>query len=145
MILRKALPALAFSALAAFPATGHDGVKNPAVMARMAVMEEIQAGTRVLGDMLKGARPFEPAEAQAAAQAIRAAAPKVVPTFRPMEDDPKSEASPAIWQEFPAFEAEASALEQAAAGLDTSSEAALRASFATLGTACRSCHASYQE
>ncbi|MCO6383634.1 cytochrome c [Oceanicola sp. 502str15] len=142
MSMRLTLPALL---LVSLPAAAHDGVQNPAVKARMAVMEEIQAGTKVLGQMLNGMRPFEPDEAEAAAAAIRAAAPGIVPAFRPEEDDPKSEASPAIWLEFPAFEAEATALEQAAAALDTSSEAALKASFATLGKSCRSCHASYQE
>ena len=123
----------------------HDGVKDPDVKARMEVMKSIQSGTRVLGRMLKGERPFDAEEAATAAARIGAAAERVVPVFQARADDPKSEASPAIWQDFADFEAEAAGLIDAAAALDTSGEAELRESFGRMGTACRSCHESYKE
>ncbi|WP_213549585.1 c-type cytochrome [Vannielia litorea] len=141
----RRLTAAALLIFAPFAATAHDGVQNPAVKKRMAVMKEIQSGVKVMGEMVKGARPFDPAEAEAAAEVIRAAAPRVVPSFTPEADDPKSEANPLIWSEFSQFEAEAAALERAATGFDGSTPEALKASFTRLGKACRSRHEHYKE
>lgn len=140
--MRHALLALLLMPL---PAAAHDGVKNPDVKARMEVMKAIQDNTKVLGQMIQGVRPYDAAEAEAAAEGIRAAAPNVASAFEPQADDPKSEASAKVWQDFAAFEAEAMGLVLAAATLDTTSEAALKESFGKMGTACRSCHAAFKE
>ena len=76
---------------------------------------------------------------------LREAAPEIVPAFETPADDPKSEASPRIWQTFDEFETEAMELTIAAEALDPSRKAALEASFAEMGKACRSCHNSYRD
>lgn len=127
-------------------AVAHEGVKNPAVMARMEGMKLIAQHTKVLGDMAKGARPFNAEEAQAAARALAAEAARVPALFEAEEDDPKSEAKPAIWFDYAAFTAEANALIDAAngaTGLKTSGD--IIKVMQAIGATCSSCHKSFRE
>ena len=51
-------------------AVAHEGVKNPAVMARMQNMSMIADGMKTLGQMGKSAIPFNAEQAQSATRAI---------------------------------------------------------------------------
>ncbi len=124
----------------------HEGVKNPAVMARMDVMSQIGAETKVIGQMVKGEIPFDVDKARAAVTAIAEQSTKVPGLFEAREDDPKSEALPAIWENFPDFTAKTEAMEEAAraaSNLQTSEE--LAAALGAIGETCKDCHRSYRE
>lgn len=122
----------------------HQGVTNPGVMARMEGMSDLGAATKVLGQMAKGQTAFDAAKAQAAREVIRAEAARVVELFEAPEQDPKSEALPAIWDQFTEFTLKARALEEAAGG-DVASLEALRGTFGQIGAACSGCHKAYRK
>ena len=112
--MHRSIIALTATVIAATAATAHEGVKDPAVMARMHAMSEIGDATKVLGQMAKGAAPFDATAAQSAADAIAREAARIPALFETRADDPKSEALPAIWERFEDFSALALDLERAA-------------------------------
>ena len=134
-------------AVAAGAALAHSGVKNHAVMMRMMAMSTIGDSTKVLGQMAKGERPFDAAEARAAAAQIAHHAAMIPAHFEAQEDDPKSEAKPVIWERFDDFTTLAGDLEtvalEAAQTLET--EADLRPALGRIGAACKACHEVYRE
>ena len=133
-------------ALIAVPSYAHEGVKNPAVAARMHTMSEIGAATKVLGDMAKGASAFDAASANAATLKISTEASKIADLFHAQEDDPKSEALPEIWTDFPDFTAKAAALKSAAEGVGTLvSLDDVKAALPKIGATCSACHKPYRE
>lgn len=137
--------ALALGLVAATAALAHDGVKNEAVKARMMSMGTIVENTKLLGQMAKGAKPFDAATAQAAAAAISAEAARVPTLFEANETDPKSEALPEIWSDWATFTARNDALVAAAAGLAMASDlAALQGGMAALGKSCKGCHSTFR-
>ncbi|WP_299724381.1 cytochrome c [uncultured Tateyamaria sp.] len=133
--------------LCATAALAHKGVTNPAVMARMNGMSAIADGVKVLGTMAKGQIAFDQASAREAASAIARHSAESVALFTPEESDPKSEALPAIWQNFDDFTAKARALEVLASDLATSitSLEDVQAGMGPLGASCKSCHSAYRE
>ena len=139
--------AFIFGLLVAGAALAHDGVKNPAVMARMQGMEDIGAATKVLGQMAKGATPFDQEAAVRELSRIVSLAAEIEPLFKAEESDPKSEALPAIWADFPDFTAKAAALQAAAGGAALSLEDldGLRAALGRIGDTCKACHRTYRK
>ena len=123
----------------------HQGVTNPAVMARMDGMSAIAAETKLLGEMAKGARAFDVEAAQAAARAIAAHGAEIPALFEAPETDPKSEALPAIWEDFASFEAAASALVTAAQAADLTTPEGLAPAVAAIGATCGACHKRFRE
>lgn len=130
--------------LAGGTALAHEGVQNPAVMERMDLMKSIGTETKALGDMVQGKTAFDPARAAAAQAALTEAAARIPALFKTRETDPKSEALPAVWDDWSGFVAKAEAMEAAARGLQTGSAQALQDSFADLGQSCRACHEDYR-
>ncbi|MDA8585719.1 cytochrome c [Rhodobacteraceae bacterium] len=127
-------------------AMAHEGVQNPVVAQRMNTMTEIGAASKVLGDMAKGAVAFDAVAARLAAQSISAKAATIAEQFEAQESDPKTEALPAIWENFPDFAEKAAALEQAAFAADgISSLAEVRGALAEIGATCSACHKLYRE
>lgn len=133
--------------LAASAALAHGGVQNPAVLARMEAMTAIGDATKTLGEMAKGATAFDADIARAAARTIATHAAETPALFEAREEDPKSEALPAIWETFEDFTAKSRALEtlagNLASGLDTPDE--LRQGLGQLGGACKACHSEYRK
>lgn len=125
-------------------ALAHGGVSNPTVKARMALMEDIKNATGVIGGMAKGKMAFDPDQAAAASAALRASAAQIADAFEAPENDPKSEALPAIWENWEDFSAKADALVQAASGMDTGTLEGLQAGLGALGATCGGCHKSYR-
>lgn len=125
----------------------HTGVKNAAVKARMDSMGTIAGNMKVLGDMAKGVRAFDAGQAQVAAAGIATEAGKTPGLFKAQEDDPKSEAKDAIWQNFSDFTAKAVALETAASQASTqiTSIETLRTAMGQIGGTCGACHKVYRE
>jgi cytochrome c556 len=70
-----------------------------------------------------------------------------VALFTPRADDPKSDARPAIWDNFDDFTTKARALETLGAGLAGSIRTVddVRAAMLPLGGACSDCHTLYRD
>lgn len=128
-------------------AWGHSGVKNAFVKARMNAMSEIGRHTKTIGKMAKGQEAFDADTVRAAAGAITDYAAQTPELFKANETDPKSEALPAIWENYDDFVAKAEALEQVSRTLAASELTVdeLAKAMAALGGACKACHARYRE
>ena len=125
-------------------ALAHEGVKNPAVQARMHGMKQIGAATKVLGEMAKGAQSFDAAAAKTAMNQIRDEAARIEDLFEAQEDDPKSEALPGIWSDFPDFKAKSQALLDATSG-EVGSLEDVQAVVPKIGATCSACHKDYRQ
>ena len=125
-------------------ATAKDGVVNEAVKARQAAMGTIAASAKVLGDMVKGAAPFDTATAAEAQAAMAATAATVPDLFRAEDGDPKSKAKPEIWANWSDFKTKADGLYQAAQALDPSTLDGVTAGMGAIGEACAACHKPYR-
>ncbi|MEP1200574.1 c-type cytochrome [Tateyamaria sp.] len=134
-------------ALGATAALAHTGVKNPAVMARMNGMSAISDNVEVLGTMAKGQVAFDAASAKMAARAIARHSAESVDLFTAQETDPKSEALPAIWENFDDFTSKAQDLEAFANEWSEkiSTLEDVRAGIRPLGQSCKACHSLYRE
>lgn len=131
---------------AATVAVAHDGVKNAAVLARMDAMQDVGAQMKTIGRMAKGEVPFDATAARVAAERLAGLASDTPRLFEPRETDPKSEARPAIWDEFDRFEAHAAEMERAALDAQQIEDMDdLRSSMAALGATCRDCHQRYRD
>ena len=132
-------------ALIGAAALAHEGVKDPGVKARMDNMEYIRASMAVLGDMAKGKTAFEANLAAQARANLMSAADAVPELFETPHKDPKSEALPAIWTNWPDFLERAAAFKAAAESLEPESLDSLRAGLRTVGGSCQGCHEVYRQ
>lgn len=130
--------------LAAGASVAKDGVTNPVVKARMETMDTIRLNTGTLGNMASGKAAFDPAAATAAKTALAAAAAEIVAKFQANEDDPVSEASPKIWEDYAGFTAKAEALVTAAESMDVASLEGVKAGMGAVGGSCKACHEMYR-
>ena len=119
-------------------------VENPAVQKRMDVMKEIKGAIGVLGGMAKGAIAFDAAAAVAAQNTLIEQSGMVAATFEANETDPKSEALPAIWENWDTFVDMADDLTFAAEGLDASSLDGVRGGLGNIGASCGACHKKFR-
>ena len=119
-------------------------VENPAVQKRMNVMKEIKGAIGVLGGMAKGAIAFDAAAAVAAQNTLIEQSGMVAATFEANETDPKSEALPAIWENWDTFVDMADDLTFAAEGLDASSLDGVRGGLGNIGASCGACHKKFR-
>ena len=126
------------------PAFAHEGVKNPAVKARMILMKEVKTSFGQIGQMAKGAVAFDAQNAQAAKARLLKASQAVVDKFQANETDPLSQAAPAIWKNWDDFVAKSTALEAAIEVLDVSDLATLRGGMRAIGGECMACHKAYK-
>ena len=84
-------------------AFAHSGVKDKNVKERMMVMKEMANTTKIIGQMLKGKTPFDANEAKLALERLSSLSLETPKVFKINASDPKSEARPAIWDEFDEF------------------------------------------
>ena len=143
----RTLAPIAVAVFVASAVLAHDGVKNPAVMARMEAMKQVGEGMKVLGQMSKIAVPFDAAVARRAAASIAERASDTPRLFEAREDDPKSEALPVLWDNFNDFAAKAKAMETTALrhAENITSPETLGLAVTELGATCQSCHKAYRE
>lgn len=141
------ISALGVSALA----DGHSAALESATKARNAQMSMIGFHTGLLGDMAKGATPYDAAIATAAAENLSAAASmkRMVLWLEGSEQGavPGSRAKPEIWTDAAGFEEKAVALETAAAAMVDAAGSdleSLRAAMGALGGTCGDCHKAYR-
>ncbi|WP_299479800.1 cytochrome c [uncultured Roseibium sp.] len=128
-------------------ALAHEGVKNAAVQARMDSMSEIAKSMKLLGNMAKGAAPFDAKAANSATAIIANEASKTASLFEAQETDPKSEAKPEIWTNFEDFNRKAADMERVALEFSNSISDLERLKTATnlIGQTCKSCHAEFRK
>ena len=119
-------------------------VENPSVQKRMDVMKEIKGAMGVLGGMAKGAIAFDATAAGAAQNTLVEQSGMVAATFEANQTDPKSEALPAIWENWDTFVEMAEDLTFAAEGLDASSLDGVRSGLGNIGASCGACHKKFR-
>lgn len=133
----------------ALPAVAQD--VNRAVKARNGQMAIISYNMGLLGDMAKGAMPYDAAMASGAVTNLANAARMDVLTLWPEGSDneshPTTRAAPAIWSDMAGFEAKFAEMATAAeAQLETAGtgEDAVRAAAGAIGGTCKGCHETYR-
>lgn len=144
--MKKTITAIALIALGT-AALAHGGVKNKDVMARMEVMKTIGDQMKALGAMAKGQTAFDAGAANDALTEIAAQSAQIVAMFETRAEDPKSEALPAIWEDWDSFAklaADAETTAEALAGTITA-EADLAPALGTLSGACKACHSKFRQ
>jgi len=94
--------------------------------------------------MAKGAVAFDADAAQIALQSMIEASAKAVTAFETNATDPKSEALPAIWENWDDFVAKSEDLDFALEAWDVSSLGSLQAGMGNVGAACGACHKTYR-
>ncbi|MGX9351524.1 c-type cytochrome [Shimia sp. W99] len=129
---------------AATAVLAHGGVKDPDVMARMDAMSAIGKATQTLGDMARGKIPLHQAKARMARDTLSLNAAKIPDLFENPATDPKSEALPAIWEDWSDFAGRAETMEQAALALDFTDRGTLSTTMRDLGATCGGCHKRYR-
>lgn len=126
-------------------ALAHTGVKNPDVKARMHLMKQIADATKVIGQMAKGAVPFDAERANAAARTLAKHSARVPALFETPADDPTSEARPAIWETFDEFIRLSEDMGRAAQSANIGSQEDAAAALKSLGQTCSACHELYRD
>lgn len=117
---------------------------DPDVIARKAQMKVHGGSAKVLGEMAGGKTAYDAAAAEAAKAALIEAAAQTEAHFTVNATDPASTAKPEIWTNWEDFLVKASALQDAAAALDTSSAETIGAGMGAIGGACKDCHSTYR-
>lgn len=130
--------------LAAGAAQAHSEVSNPDVKARMDLMGDIRKNFATIGSMVQGKTDFDAAAANTAANALSTDAEAIPDAFVTPAEDPESETSPAIWENWDDFVAKARNLEMVADNLDTSSLEAMKGTFGPVAASCGACHKAYR-
>ncbi|MEM9973639.1 MAG: cytochrome c [Pseudomonadota bacterium] len=144
--MHRQLALAAALAAAGTLALAHAGVEDPDVMARMHSMKDIASANKAVGLMLRGQAPFDPSVIAQSAKIIAVESARIPVLFESQADDPKSEALPAIWENWADFEAKAEAGVVAAEALGgVQREAELAPAFNAVGKTCKACHTAYRE
>ena len=128
-------------------AFAHSGVKDKNVKERMMVMKAMADNTKIIGQMLKGKTSFDENEAKLALERLSSLSLKTPKVFEVSATDPKSEAKPAIWDEFDEFtklsQDLAEATEVLARSVGTIND--LRPALKRVSSGCKACHSKYRE
>ena len=125
----------------------HSGVKDKNVEERMMLMKEMANNTKTIGQMLKGKTPFDADEAKLALERLSSLSLETPKAFKINASDPKSEARPAIWDEFDEFTRLSKDLAETSlvlAGSINSIED-LRPALKGVSSGCKACHRQYRE
>ena len=125
----------------------HSGVKDKNVKERMMLMKEMANNTKTIGQMLKGKTPFDANEAKLALERLSSLSLETPKVFKINASDPKSEARPAIWDEFDEFTRLSKDLAETSlvlAGSINSIED-LRPALKGVSSGCKACHRQYRE
>jgi cytochrome c556 len=128
-------------------AFAHSGVKDKNVKERMMVMKAMADNTKVIGQMLKRKTQFDANEAKSALERLSSLSLKTPKVFTVNATDPKSEAKPAIWDEFDEFTKLSLDLAETSTALASSIEIIedLRPALKRISSGCKSCHSKYRE
>ena len=125
----------------------HSGVKDENVKERMMLMKEMANNTKTIGQMLKGRTPFDANEAKLALERLASLSLETPKVFKINASDPKSEARPAIWDEFDEFTRLSKDLAETSLVLARSIDSIddLRPALKGVSSGCKACHRQYRE
>ena len=125
----------------------HSGVKDKNVKERMMLMKEMANNTKTIGQMLKGKTPFDADEAKLALERLSSLSLETPKVFKINASDPKSEARPAIWDEFDEFTRLSKDLAETSLVLAGSIDSIddLRPALKGVSSGCKACHRQYRE
>ena len=125
----------------------HSGVKDKNVKERMMLMKEMANNTKTIGQMLKGKTPFDADEAKLALERLSSLSLETPKVFKVNASDPKSEARPAIWDEFDEFTRLSKDLAETSILLTESIDSIddLRPALKGVSSGCKACHSQYRE
>ena len=128
-------------------AFAHSGVKDQNVKERMMVMKAMADNTKVIGQMLKRKTQFDANEAKSALERLSSLSLKTPKVFTVNATDPKSEAKPAIWDEFDEFTKLSLDLAETSTALASSIEIIedLQPALKRISSGCKSCNSKYRE
>lgn len=120
------------------------------VKERMDAMTEISRNVKLVGEMIKGSTAYDSTEIARAGEAIAAHAGDAITGLFP-EGSLKapSEASPAIWKDWPEFSRYADNLQTSARALQGLAEQgadrkAVAGAFGKVAATCKACHESFR-
>jgi len=123
-----------------------------AVKERRHLMKEVVApAAKLANKMVKGNEPFDAAKAAKAMTDISEVPDKYVKLFpkgTAHDEIADSEAKPAIWEDFPKFEATANKLKDAstkAAAAAAQSKGTFAGAFKDMTNVCKECHEAFRE
>jgi cytochrome c556 len=117
---------------------------DPDVIARKDLMKTIGGAAKTLGGMASGEVAHDATAADAAKQAMIAAAAEIEAKFTNNAADPASEAKPEVWTNWNDFLAKGKALGDAAGALDVASAESIGAGMGAIGGTCKACHTDYR-
>jgi len=115
------------------------------VKERMEMMEAMAKRVKAIGNQIKNKQDIAIIKREAVA--LQALTPHLVHLFPPGSTQPPTDASAAIWKNWPDFEAKAKALEGVSARLADASEAniaELTGRFRAVSQSCGGCHELYR-
>lgn len=137
--------ALVAAVLAATGAYAKGDRTDPNAIVRADTMRAIGGAMGKIGKMASGETAYDAAAAQAAKDALVAAATAIPEAFMTQGGaDPASDAKADVWANWDDFVAKATALQDAANALDVSSAETMGAGAGALGGACKACHSVYR-
>lgn len=117
------------------------------ILTRKKLMQSNGASAGAAQAMIKGETPFNPAVAKAALQNFNSVGYAFGDYFPAGSDQGDTRASPKIWEEMAAFQAEVARFrDDAQAALDSKPETleAFQTAMGTMGQHCQSCHEKYR-
>lgn len=117
---------------------------TPEVIARQDLMKAMGGAAKTLGGMASGEVAYDATAAEAAKQAMIAAAGEIEAKFTANVEDAGSAAKPEVWSSWDDFLAKGKALNDAAAALDVASVETIGAGMGGIGGACKACHTNYR-
>ena len=121
--------------------------QSNAVEQRQALMKEMGAQSRTLGNMMRGQAPFDAAQVQAGLKVFAENSRKVAPLFNERGDPAKTAALPAVWETKANFDSLSMKLSQdaTAALASIKDEATLKAELPKVLQNCGTCHQTYRK
>ena len=110
-------------------------------------MKAMADNTKIIGQMLKGKTSFDANEAKLALERLSSLSLKTPKVFTINASDPKSEAKPAIWDEFDEFTRLSKDLAETSLVLARSIDGIddLRPALKGVSSGCKACHRQYRE
>jgi cytochrome c556 len=128
-------------------ALAHEGATG-VVKERMDLMDRQKDDMKLIGQMAKGTTPFDAAKAAEAARDISVTAKKIHELFPEGSGGGKSEALPAVWENWDDFTTKADELGKAADTLAASldgGDSEWKGAFQGVSDACKACHQDYRK
>lgn len=132
--------------ISAFGAVAETEATNPTVIKRMDSMKALGGSMKTLSGMAKGEMAFDATKANAAVAMIAEQGMMVPALFEANEEDPATEALPAIWENWDDFVAKNDDMVVAAKGVgEIADQGAIGAALGQIGGTCKACHDDYRK